>query len=631
MSIKWRKQIEHNPSLIDLDNWPGFSIKMIEKKKRKKFVKRRNIVAYALQDHTLTKTAKKYNVSVSFVHYLLERTLGSPDLKTPPALTQGLMSNVFLNNDSVKSKLCEHDEVGFRGSFNYLLHHVEGLVDYLDKLLLGHINRKPNAEILKPSNFHKYFLSYLENRNWPDFRYPLNTASKAIESSRKYFHRRMRELKMSKAGPSKMIDTQPIKLKAYQEVEIDAQIMDVETTVYFSFKGRLIPMRVSRISLYLVRDKATGCYLAYHISYTKHPNRYDVLKLLTNIHKQWNPLELTTPGLSYSPGACLPSSLGKIYQSIGIGIFHLDNAMAHHANIVREFITETLNATMNLGLPGNPTSRSIIENAFNVVNGYVHRVQSTTGSHVKDPKKESKKNRKSEPVLTMQALEEFVSVLITHENVTAKEFLGSMTPLEALKYDVQNNPLWIHYDHSYMKKKPFIETKMVNVKCIEHENRSPHINFMRLRFKGGCLDNPELIGKKIVIETDSRDIRQLTAYTQEGQLLGHINCPMSWQEYPISVSIKQHINKLISKKIINGHDPLSGYFDYLLENMHLPKISLELYKLLNHASNQDSEESDNQSETIDSEISTQPEEPNQINIPEWSLDMINDPTNPREH
>ena len=73
------------------------------------------------------------------------------------------------------------------------------------------------------------------------------------------------------------------------------------------------------------------------------------------------------------------------------------------------------------------------------------------------------------------------------------------------------------------------------------------------------------------------------------------------------------------------------FTDYLLENMHLPKISLELYKLLNHASNQDSEESDNQSETIDSEISTQPEEPNQINIPEWSLDMINDPTNPREH
>lgn len=630
-NISYSKQLEINPSLYDMENWESLKMLTRIEVSNKEFIQRKNIVNNVLQGSTLTATAKKYNVSISKVHYLMDRTLGSKSVNDAPALAKGLLPNVFINKRLRTKKLSKHDdEIGARGSFKYILFTVKGLFDYLDELLINHIKRVAHSEILTPKSFQKCFLKFLELRNWSEFKYPFNTDSKAYESCRKYFHNRINELKMPKPKLNRIINSPLVPVKAYQEVQLDAQMLDVKASLSFRFRGREIQTSVSRITLYLARDKATGCILSYHLSYTKHPNRYDVIKLLSNIHTKWEPMDLTTPGLEYTPGACLPSYLGEIYQSVGLGKVMLDNAMAHLANIVREYLTEDLNVTMNLGLPATPKARNLIENAFDVLNYHVHRIQSTTGSHVRDPKKETKKNSKKPPVMSMQALEEIISVLITNENVTPKELLGSKTPLDAIKEDVQSYPLWIHYDQSYQNKNPFVSSKIVPVKTIEHENRTPHINFMKMRYKGAGLNNSKLIGKKIIVSIDSRDIRSLKASTIDGEYLGIIKCPMSWQLYPLSLTTKQHVQKLVKNKIIDSKDPLAGYFAYLFNNVHLPKISLELYKLVDHAKLVNKELIDAFSDDLESDTSCeigQDLESNYfttVEIPDWSIDLIND-------
>lgn len=630
--ITHREQIKRNPSLLRMETWEGLDSLMTVYERNKAFLKNKNIVAHFLDGNSITDTAKKYNVSVSKVYTLLDRTLGANNDHEAPMLAKGLIPNAFINKRGRSKALSKHDDrVGSRGAFEYLLNNVKGLKKHLDEHLKSFIERKPNSENLKPSKFHSYFKDYLEvKKNWPKFKYPFNTDSKASESCRQYYHKRLMELKMPKRKSNRIIYTAPIALKAYQEIQLDAQIMDVETAIAFFFRGREILLRVSRITLYIARDKATGCILSYHLSFTKHPNRYDVLKLLTNIHMKWSPMELTTPGLEYTPGACLPSSLGDTYQSIGFGIVRLDNAMAHLANIVREYLTEDLKVTMNLGLPATPKARNIAEQIFKDLNYYWQSFQSTTGSHVRDPNKETKKNRKKPPVLTIQALEEIVSVVITNENVTPKELLGSKTPLEALKEDVQNFPLWINYDQTYKNKNPFLSTKVVPVKTIKHENRTPHINFMKMRYKGNCLINPDLVGKKIIIQIDSRDIRTIKATTLDGKYLGVIKCPMSWQIFPLSLTTKQQVMKLVRIKKINSKDPLAGYFIYLLNNKHLPHIALELYKLVDHSKLANKELTDAFTDDLEDEklISDDSESNDDcfssIDIPDWNQDLMHD-------
>ncbi len=287
-NISYSKQLEINPSLYDMENWESLEMLTRIEVSNKEFIQRKNIVNNVLEGSTLTATAKKYNVSISKVHYLMDRTLGSKSVNDAPALAKGLLPNVFINKNLRTKKLSKHDdEIGARGSFEYILFTVDGLFDYLDELLINHIKRVAHSEILTPKSFQKCFLKFLKLRNWSEFKYPFNTDSKAYESCRKYFHNRIKELKMPKPKLNRIINSPLVPVKAYQEVQLDAQMLDVKASLSFTFRGREIQTSVSRITLYLARDKATGCILSYHLSYTKHPNRYDVIKLLSNIHTKW--------------------------------------------------------------------------------------------------------------------------------------------------------------------------------------------------------------------------------------------------------------------------------------------------------------------------------------------------------
>ena len=95
--VTWSNQIANNPSLKNLENWKGMKSTMIQYSKDKIFLRNTNIVASVTSGMTLTETAYKYNVNISKVHYLLDRTLATKNVEEEPNLTKGLIPNLFIN------------------------------------------------------------------------------------------------------------------------------------------------------------------------------------------------------------------------------------------------------------------------------------------------------------------------------------------------------------------------------------------------------------------------------------------------------------------------------------------------------------------------------------------------------
>jgi hypothetical protein len=368
-------------------------------------------------------------------------------------------------------------------------------------------------------------------------------------------------------------------LKPYQEIEIDSQVFDVNTSIEINIGGICERVRLSRVTLFLVIDVATGCILSYHLCITRDPTQEDLLSLLEKIHRPWEPLELKTPGLSYDPGACLPSKLSELNEHAGIGVIKMDNALCHMSLLARHYICETLIASLNFGLPAAPKTRNFIEYAFRMLNHHSHRFDSTTGSHPKDPIKESSSNSKKPPVLTLSALNEVLSVVITNYNIKPQERLHARSPIDMMKALMTTQFPRISFSHLDGPSNPFARRIERQVKRIAHENRRPHLNFEGFRYTGECLSEPQLVGKSVIIEYDIRDIRQVKVYLTNGKNIGAVNAPRSWQSYPLSLQTKKKIRKETRIARLNTRDPLVGYFTYLLENKAIPKQATELSRV----------------------------------------------------
>lgn len=492
----------------------------------------------------------------------------------------------------------------------------------MDGVILSGLRRERHAQNLTPKYFHKEFIRLLKDINWPDTSYPFDQQHMGYESCRKYLNTQIKEFKMPKSQRPREILTRTTTTIPYQEIQIDAQTQDVTTSITIDVNGHTSDLRLSRLTLFLATDVATGCHLAYQLCLTKDPSQLDLLSLLEMIHTPWEPIELKTPGLSYQPGACLPSALGELTQNASIGMVRMDNALCHMSHMVRNYVCNELGATLNFGLPAQPKSRNMVEYAFKRLNEYTHRFAATTGSNTQDPLKEAKKNTKKPPVLTINTLNEVLSVLITHHNVTPQERFGGLSPLDVMKSSLENLLVPMSFAHLEKRANPFLRQKKASVRCLSKENRRPHVNFEGFRYSGAGLNKSELIDREIVIEYDIRDLRSIKAYSSVGEQLGTLYAPKSWQKYSHSLYTRRIIRKITRVKRILGSDPLSGYFAYLLENKGSPKQATELLRIYKEYTSNPHPVADNKSAVTQPDSRVKTSQSN--SIPAWSPKLAED-------
>lgn len=579
MLIKWHERLSESPSLRDINNWPNINIDSLPKNKRKIFLRNKAIVCQILKGERSKDVSNYFCVSKGTVSTILKRCLGG-DADISPALTKALTPHRNIIKRARKKAFPTLSEnAGCAGCFTKLMTLNPRIGENLDRLLIGDIKNDPKGQNVSVQIAFDEYKRTLAECNWPTDAYPYTTESLGHYSLRSYVKLRKKELAdmQYKHVKNKVVSTFSQISKALLDVEIDEQIVDLNCVITLSLSDTLIPLRLSRVSLLLAIDVATDCILGYHIAYTKSPNQQDMLSLLISSLYPSAPRILSTPFLKPPPGKLFPSHYLGEYKRMTIGTLHLDNALIHKANSVKNYICDYLGGTINLGIPANPNDRNWIEYAFNRVNKLSHRFKSTTGSHVRDPIKETRKNKKNPPVVNLEAFEEALYIALGKHNITPQKRLGSHSPLATFTNQIDNNYVRLHPLEHTKQKSPLHELKSCSIKHSKAENRLPHINFYGVKYSGPCLTSA--LDNNVDIYYERLDIRVLKVYNKDGVFLGDICAPKTWMQYRHSIHTRNILLKFNRKNRFHDSDPFAHYFAHLLSEKDKPQKALEIYRM----------------------------------------------------
>lgn len=589
--MNWREVLATNLIYRDIENWPRVDIKSLPVRKRPAFHRNFSIVSNVLDGIPIKDVAVRFQLSQAYISKLMCRCLLSQYDELPP-LTYALVPYNHVTQSTRQKSLPRMSCItGTRNCFEKLLRIVPNLEQELDLMLKHRIQDKDNAQVLSPGAFHSEFIRILEEVNWPKDTYPYTSASWAYESTRRYYHKRRNEIRLNEvAKHENQHHNFAISHYALREVQIDEQKTDLKTGIHLELNDELIPLRLSRVSLLLALDVDTDCYLGYHIAYSGHPNQQDMLSLFRNVLTPWRPLNISTEGISYVEGSSFPSGPPFYHSSLSFETVALDNALIHMANSVEHVVCNDLGGTLNLGIKKKPKRRNWIELAFQTVNRLSHRFVSTTGSYPHDPKRESLKNSKTPPSVSLRTFEEALSVILTKHNVCSQARLGAATPLETFHYHISNQCLRMMPCPHDANWSPLISRESKKVKFPNYETRAPYINFYGARYSGKVLSDPEWLNANAEIEFDRYDIRKLKVFNKGGHYKGDIYAPSSWQRFPHSLHTRQLINRLVRQDRMQGSDPLAEYFHGLLKGADSPTHALALTKFVREANLFDSNE-----------------------------------------
>lgn len=110
------------------------------------------------------------------------------------------------------------------------------------------------------------------------------------------------------------------------------------------------------------------------------------------------------------------------------------------------------------------------------------------------------------------------------------------------------------------------EARIVTVRGSLAEGTRPHVNFEHVRYSSDVLSgNPGLIGQKLRIYFDPRDIRVIHAYFEDGSELGVLTADKPWCYTPHSLRVRQEIFRLkaLGKlRYKEGNDPIEAWVKY---------------------------------------------------------------------
>ena len=179
--------------------------------------------------------------------------------------------------------------------------------------------------------------------------------------------------------------------RPYERVQFDGHMIDaLFSVVSYTPQGDKIVTLMNRLWLLAIIDVASRAILGYHISYNSHNySANDVITCFKKTLMPWEPKNLKIPTLKYNAEDGFPS---YFIEKAKFGVWDeicFDNAKAHSANIVLDSL-QGLNCAVNFGPVANPTLRGIIERFFGTLeHNNFHRLPSTVGSNVLDPKRDN--------------------------------------------------------------------------------------------------------------------------------------------------------------------------------------------------------------------------------------------------
>lgn len=583
VALSWRERLEQRPDLRSIDEWPVIPAEELKPEQSKAYQRNQRIVARALSGHPFRDIASDLGVTPARISQLLQRCLGGSS-SDPPALTRGLIPFAAVATRARQSPLPTlANENRANCAFSGLLERLPELREGMDAMIEASFKDQPHSQRLRPGIVYAEFRRILAHHHWPRDCYPYTEKSCARESVRRYFHERCdaleRERLQRRSRRAMLRPRYEGDWRAMHKTQLDEHTIDLHTRVDLVIDDQPTAVRVSRPTLLVAVDVETTCVLGYYLAPTGSANQQDLLTLFERCVRPAPLPTLNHPQLAYSAGAAFPCTL-DCAAPVSFGEIALDNAYVHLAESVTDLCTNSFAATLHRGLPATPTARWLVESLFRYIAKHLtHRPASTAGSHPRDPKRESKKNKKNLPVISLQTLDEALAVVVTDYNTRPTATLRGHSPLDVYREHCAHH--YVRYIPAARRRQwqPLIDSSECAVHWPRDDARRPHINFFYARYQGAGLDAVAGQVKKIRVRYDRRDIRTLHASTLEGDDLGELLVCARWQRYPHSLATRQYIHKNAREWSTDPNDALGPFFRHLLENKHDPASALFAVRL----------------------------------------------------
>ncbi|WP_413380789.1 hypothetical protein [Alkalihalobacillus sp. 1P02AB] len=379
-------------------------------------------------------------------------------------------------------------------------------------------------------------------------------------------------------------------LKPYQEVQFDGHKIDVIISMELTAPdgtSRFVPL--SRIWILTIIDVSTRAIIGYHLCLNREYSSEDVLQTIKNaIIPQERP-ELTIPKLEYPADGGLPSMLIPETQWALWDELFYDNAKANLSYIVRDRLKRIAGCRVQAGPIKSPLKRAIIERFFGKLEkvGY-HRLPSTTGSNVSDPRRKNSESDAIKFEITFEELEEVTAAVIAQYNSSFHEGLYFASPLESMKQKINKGAMIRTMDENQREDVNFFSMETFRtIKGNITKGRRPHINFVHGKYTNELLlRSPGLIGKKLILTIDIEDIRFLDAYLEDGSSIGKLRVSGQWGLTKHSLKLRKEIYKLATKKLIQftyQDDPIIVYQEYLKEKAQTNKAARNKLKSIQNS------------------------------------------------
>ncbi len=395
---------------------------------------------------------------------------------------------------------------------------------------------------------HKEFLKVIA-RKMPLNGYPFNVVNQGREGYRKALHHAIDAVRGREATGHKSSKSRDFTSSAtdfFRCVQIDAHRLDKAVPV--KFIGRKGRFRIKLLRPWLlagVECESTAC-LGWHLSFDEQPSEFDLLCCFYNMMAPWEPREtFEIDGLQYEEGAGMPSGLLENCRCRYADTNELDNALPHHANNLRTVALTMLHATLKLGLPRLPETRTEIEQLFNTLTH--QNIQHLVGGLRPDMSNRERKGamKQSERFgMTPDQMEEYLDVVICNRNGHPSSALYSKSPLEYLSEE--DLDAIIRSDSSKSASWRNLLQIELEIPVRASGGHLPHINYEGASYTNDMLKVAQhLVNAKIIVTINLMDMTCCEAHTTDGKLLGTLMVEPRWQ-FPHDYRLRKKLNAAIN-------------------------------------------------------------------------------------
>ncbi len=466
---------------------------------------------------------------------------------------------------------------GAAGAFAKLLEDYPELHAFLVTKAKGLIRRtRGGKEIVRGTKkIHRDFVNKCRELGIKHNEYPLNVDLLGIRSLGSHLRRVASENDNQPSGKKWPKSTdharRPI-TTPFEAVEFDGHKIDVRLTVVIEDPfGMELIIELHRIWILLILDVGSRAALGYLLALGREYNADEVVETIQVALTPHQKRSLKIPGLQYRSEGGFPSEVFPRLAYACWDSFKFDNAKAHLADHTLEVLSEVVGCWPDAGPVYDPNKRPFVERFFQLLAAHcAHRLPGTTGSKPEDVQRAiGDPGSDLSMLIRLEELEDLIDVMISNYNGEPHNGLGGRTPLEAMAHHLQKHGDFIRTLPAVRRSNLCLlqQAFIVPVRGNVSKGERPHINFESVRYSSDVLSgNSGLIGRKLRIYANVKDLRQVKAFFDDGTELGILTAARAWAFTPHSLRMRKEIMRLrrLGKlRYGDGDDPVQVYLNHL--------------------------------------------------------------------